>query len=175
MTVHTSARLQALKAAAKTKKELGERGKGAEDEVQKYLNSLNSKYANFEFERIYDARSAGGKFPARPGDFAFCRRHSTQLPNPVVNTWHGLIEVKELKHDYRLPKGRLDSLPKLVKREMAGGVIVVLIKHTEQGVWRCPPFEFFRDNQGVASWDLRGLRVYDSLEEALCTSHRALR
>lgn len=159
---------------AKTK-DIGQRGKVAEGEVQKYLNALSSRVAAFEFERIYDARSAGGKFPKRPGDFAFYRTSVHDgTPKVVVHTLHGLIEVKELEHAYRLPKTRLASLPKLVKRELSGGIIVVLIKNPLTGMWRCPPFAFFRNNQSVTSWDLRLWREHPNLNEALC-NHMELR
>jgi hypothetical protein len=132
----------------------GSKGKPSETAVQDILTKLGNS-AEFDWSRIYDARSAGGRFPARPGDFEFfC---------PGV---HGLIEVKELKHAFRLPSARLPQLPKLRKRQLAGGEIVVVIFHTQLEKWRAVPVEWLSRNLG-SSWDLREFPYRDTLKGAL--------
>jgi len=122
---------------------LGQRGKAAEKVVHKILDKMNSEVANFDYSRIYDARSAGGRFPSRPGDYEL-----------YYNGIFGLIEVKEIAHDYRLPEKNFpaEGRAKLRKRQMAGGRILVLVYHSTTGKWRTAPLASFVG--GVPSWDL---------------------
>jgi len=127
------------------KNNIGSRGKSAEKKVDEWLTRMGERYVTFDWERIYDARSAGGRFPSRPGDFAF---YSLKL--------HGLIEVKEVEHDFRLPAKNFKTgqLAKLYKRELAGGVIRILVCHTTTGLWREVPLQWFRERLKAPSWDL---------------------
>jgi hypothetical protein len=140
-----------------------DRGKEAEKAVQKFLTDLSNRVAQFDFSRIYDARSAGGKFPSRPGDFEFYRK---MFDGSAVN---GLIEVKEVAHDYRLPAKNFKpgQLGKLRKRQLAGGRIIVLVKHTPTGRWRRPEFDWLWERSGDPSFDLRDFCEYGTLEAAL--------
>lgn len=140
-----------------TKKEQGQRGKSAESEVRKVLERLKETKSNFDFERKYDARSARGRFPSQAGDYGW-----------YVTPYHGLIEVKEVGHDFRLPSKNFNAqqIGRCRIREMAGGVIVVLVKHTTTGLWRCPPFLLFSSNPAAPSWVL-GPKTYLSAREAL--------
>lgn len=125
---------------------VGQRGKYAEGKVREILERLNSQHAKFDYGRIYDARSAGGKgIPGRPGDFEF-----------YAPGLFGLIEVKEVDHPFRLPKKNLDKeqIAKLRKRQLAGGVIFVLILHTTTGLWRRVPIDWLHERAGQPSWDL---------------------
>lgn len=141
---------------------IGQRGKAAEKEVRAFLERLNFKYAGFDFERVYDARSAGGRFPARPGDFEF---YAPRL--------HGLIEVKEVEHDFRLPRKNMEGakakgdakvsrIAKLRKRQMAGGTIFVLINHTTTGLWRSVPIDWLHERAAQPSWDLSEFSQHSS-------------
>jgi hypothetical protein len=132
------------------RKAIGQRGKTAETVVRRILEKLNSEFANFDYSRIYDARSAGGKFPSRPGDYEL-----------YSNGIFGLIEVKEVAHDYRLPEKNFPAAgrAKLRKRQMAGGRILVLVYHSTSGIWRSPTLEYFA--AGVPSWDLGALGARD--------------
>jgi hypothetical protein len=132
------------------------RGKYAEEKTQEYLEQLKSKYAAFDYERIYDARSAGGRFPKRPGDFEF---YAPKL--------HGLIEAKEVEHDFRLASARLTQIPKLRKRELAGGLIFVLVYHGTTGRWRSVPLNWLQQRIAQPSWDLREFPEHGSVEIAL--------
>jgi hypothetical protein len=85
---------------------------------------------------------------------------------------HGLIEVKEVEHDYRLPSKNFKpgQLGKLEMRRMAGGEIVILVLHTTTGLWRRPGFPEIFDRAGQASWDFRGFKgdkTYPKVKAAL--------
>ena len=92
----------------------GSRGKYAEKKVAEWLDRMGTRHATFDWSRIYDARSAGGRFPSRPGDYEF-----------FAPGLHGLIEVKEVEHDFRLPAKNFDKkqIARLYKRQPPAGVI----------------------------------------------------
>ena len=125
-------------------KERANRGKYAEGQVRKVLEKLNNNIIAFDFERNYDARSSMGRIPARAGDFTF------------FGVRHGVIEVKEVDHDFRLPKKNFnpDKFPKIRKRQLANGLVVVLVYHRTTELWRHVPFEFFYDRRDLPSWVL---------------------
>ena len=114
-----------------------------------------------DWERIYDARTAGGKIPKRPGDYSVFA--------PGLHIW---IEVKETQHNSRIDKSKLTQIPKLTVREMAGGTIIILVYHTKTKKWRAPPFYLFGNNPSAASWDLSELPEFDSLEDAMLCAAR---
>lgn len=132
-------------------------GKGAEKHVQEYLKAYDAKNWAFDWARNYDAHSAGGRFHRQTGDYQF------YMPG-----MHGVIEVKEVKHDFRLPHKNYspEKVAKVYKRQEAGGLAIVLVQHTTTGLWRMPPFSLFRDRSG-ASWDLSGFKTYITCAEAL--------
>lgn len=136
----------------------GVRGKYAESKVRAFLALLNEKYKRFDFSRIYDARSAGGRFPSRPGDFEF-----------YAPGLHGLIEVKEVEHDFRLPAKNLkpEQIAKLRKREWAGGLVMVLIYHATAGGWRRVPVSWLAERAAQPSWDLSEFPTYGDVQTAL--------
>lgn len=135
---------------------VGQRGKAAEKIVQKYLEHINETHAKFDFERLSDARSGGGMGAKRVvGDFSFFA--------PGV---HGVIEVKSIKHDFRLPAKNVSQLPKLRKRTLAGGRCFILVFHTETRLWRCLLADDL-EIKSTGSWDLSVYPAYPSLELAL--------
>jgi len=142
------------------KKAQGQRGKAAESAVRALLEKLNS-YPTFDWSRIYDARSAGGKFPSRPGDFEFF------FPGT-----HGLIEVKEVDHDFRLPAKNFDKgqIAKLRKRHMAGGIIIILVQHTTTKKWRRVDLNWIAQRLDQPSWDLQEFNLFNNAREALMGS-----
>lgn len=134
------------------------RGKAAEKAVATYLTGMSNKVAEFDFHRVYDARSAGGRFAAQPGDYAFYTPHD-----------HGLVEVKEVDHDSRLPKKNFEKeqIAKLRKRQLAGGQIAVLINFTTTKLWRLVPLAHFIENLDLPSWDLRAFPTHTKAALAL--------
>lgn len=130
------------------------RGKWAEARVHDYLKTLSIRRANFDYERLPDARAAMGKFKSMIGDFEFFM--------PGV---HGVIEAKETKHSYRITKDKLAQLPRLHKREMCGGLCVIVVYHTSPQKWRA--FRAGQIGTGCPSWDLSTFKAFDTLSEAL--------
>ena len=55
----------------KARKAAGQRGKLPEKKVRELLERLKAQKAGFDYERKYDARSAGGRFQSQAGDFGF--------------------------------------------------------------------------------------------------------
>lgn len=133
------------------------RGKSTETHVANYLKEYDSLNQDFDWERKYDAHSAGGRFQRQCYDFAFF--------GPGV---HGGIEVKEVKHDYRVPHQNFgtDQVAKLWKRQLAGGEVIVLVHHSTTGYWRPVELSVFRKREG-GSWDLRPYPAYANCREAL--------
>src|SRR5262245_19757351 len=109
----------------------GQRGKWAEDKVRALLKKLGEADARFDWERILDARSAGGRFRAQIGDFGV-----------FMPQLHGVIEVKEVDHAYRLPHKNFDTeaVAKLYKRQLAGGATWIIVAHL-RSAWRLVPLE----------------------------------
>lgn len=162
------------------------RGKSAERQVREILEKFNSAVAGFTFNRVPDAHMAGGRFPAQAGDFqAFIRGSFVQFHNQTLGVSSGfiwrpqppaegtpavsrnfIIEVKEVKHDFRLPSKNYsaDKVARVQKRVWAGTEAVVAVLHTTTGLWRLVPFEVFTVR--APSWDLSKYQVVD-IESAL--------
>lgn len=124
------------------------RGKKTEKQVEEMLTAFQ-RDPLFDYQRLPDARSCMGRIPKQIGDFLWFYGNS-----------HGVLEVKELKHDYRLPHDNVSQLPKLRRREMAGGKSFVIVKHTAANVWRIVSFAFLWDGKNSPSWDLREIPTY---------------
>jgi len=141
-------------------KNIGQRGKKAEADVRKILERLKSEKVDFDYERKYDARSSMGRIPSQTGDFGF-----------FTPACHGIIEVKEVAHDFRLPRKNLGSeqIAKMHVRMLAGGAIVMLIYHSTTGAWRCPDFSRFLVQRDVPSWDLSDEPTFVTARAALET------
>lgn len=79
-----------------------------------------------------------------------------------------LIEVKEVKHDFRLPHGNfgVDQVARMRTWKMAGAVSIVLIYHSTIGMWRGYDVDRFVTREG-GSWDLRDQEP-GTLESLLC-------
>lgn len=144
------------------------RGKYAEGKVKDYLNKINEAMLNFDFERVLDAHAAGGRFQSRTGDFTWWA--------PEL---HGVIEVKEVEHAFRLPYKNVstESIAKLVKRQLAGGQISILVCHQPMKLWRAVPLERLRERDKdtpSGSWDLSDLPTHKSVMDALANTDLAL-
>jgi hypothetical protein len=140
----------------KARKAAGQRGKLPEKKVRELLERLKAQKAGFDYERKYDARSAGGRFQSQAGDFGF-----------FAHSLHGLIEVKEVDHDFRLPRKNFpdEQRARLRLRELAGGLIIVLIYHTSTKLWRVCRLSDFRE--GVPSWDLSDIPTFPNVTQAV--------
>ncbi len=135
---------------------VGQRGKYAEKKVHDYFKKIDETTVHWDFERIGDARSAGGRgAKSVVGDFSFF--------SPEV---FGVAEVKEIKHDFRIPAANISQLPKLRKRTLAGGRCFVVVYHSTTKLWRCIPAGQL-ELKSSGSWDLRDYPTFPTLEEAL--------
>ncbi|TXH58653.1 MAG: hypothetical protein E6Q97_01725 [Desulfurellales bacterium] len=143
------------------RKAAGTRGKYAEKKVREVLESLSSRNAGFDYERKYDARSAGGRFQSQIGDFGYF------IQTKDFHVAHGIIEVKEVNHDFRLPSKNLnaESVARMRARALAGAGILILVYHTPSKCWRLPRFEMFHERP--ASWDLSAWPLHSSAVAAL--------
>lgn len=152
--------------SAKAKaKAIGQRGKFSEKEVEKLFSHLNDRVLNFAYERLPDARSAGGRLKAQLCDYlAWWRYRGGERGEDISISYQ--IEVKEIAHAFRLPKDKLGQLPKLRKIRRAGGVGIVIVYHTSTMMWRAIPLEFF-DGEIPASWGLSSIPQYPTIDEAL--------
>jgi len=128
-------------------------GKETERLVKSYLEERN-RQTTFAWHRLPDATSARGVLAAQPADFLIlCEGRTT------------FLEVKALKHPYRLPKDRLTQHAVLNKFCYAGARTVVLVHHYVEGVWRFASTAELE--YGVPSWDLRSVRTETSLADIL--------
>lgn len=146
---------------------LGSRGKDGEASVREALKALALRFPHFDYERKPDARTAGGRIGRQTGDFGI-----------FFPGGHGVIETKDLDHPYRIPRGRFikedkekgtqnNSLERLMRRQQAGGLVIVLVHHTPSGLWRNVPLDWLHARQGQPSWDLSEFQTYDSPRRAL--------
>ncbi len=132
-----------------------DRGKEAEGLVRKELEKLAVR-ANFDFERVYDARSSKGSMLAeRTGDFqVWAEARSTAL-----ETWTEarsyVLEVKEVEHEFRLPKSNFGTAQRarMVKRSWTGCRCWVLVYFKPLKLWRIMPISYF-GSEKTGSWDM---------------------
>lgn len=139
------------KAKARPKTPAGDRGKKAEAAVLKALKEWAGTDPRKEFNRLLDSRAAQRIVKAAKADFDFFFLTSSGLAE------HGLIEVKETRHAFRLAHDKLPQLLTLARRKNAGGRCFVLVHHSETGQWRAAPVAWLREYHEGASWDLRPL------------------
>lgn len=135
------------------KTSVGTRGKYAEGKVKEQLEKL-ALQSGFAYYRPPDAR-AGSKKTA-PADF-ICLLNT----GPYTDTI--LLEVKEVGHDYRLPKKNFpqEQRARMRKWALAGADCWVIVLHTTTGQWRCLPLSYFdNDFEDKGSWDFSGLTSF---------------
>jgi hypothetical protein len=136
------------------KPKTADRGKAAEADVQKFLDACSAADAQFDYLRLPDARSAMGRMKAMPADFEF-----------FTPTCHGLLEVKETEHDFRLSRSKVTQLPMMKKRTLAGGRCFVVVFHSGIGKWR--RVDVAHLDPGASSWDLSGYYPHSNVTDVL--------
>lgn len=156
---------KAYQPAAFRKSKLADRGKVAEDAVQAYLKGWEERDPRREFNRLVDTKAAGRIIKAAAADFEFFCSTEEDV------TYHGLIEVKETKHEHRLDRARLTQAPHLRKRIKCGGSVFVLVHHSTIGRWRCLTPEQILDPSTKGSWDLRDNPAFMDVAGCLWASH----
>ena len=144
------------------------RGKSAEQKVREHLKALAAANANFDFQRNQDAHAAGGRMSVpQVGDFAAFGRYS--VPGLLVPDHYSrnfIIEVKEVKHGFRLPYQNYsaDKVARVSKRVLAGAEAIVLVRFMPADEWRAVPQEVFakrNPEKPSGSWDLSAYPFVD--------------
>lgn len=129
-------------------------------ETEKLIEALFVQWnvrQSFAWHRLPDAKSARGRVAAQPADYIY-----------RSGDYSGFIEVKALKHPYRLPADRVTQLPVLKKWGLAGSQNLILVHQYMEGVWRVMfPTGLPSD---VPSWDMRNIPTYPSAEDALLST-----
>lgn len=132
------------------------RGATAEKAAQKFMEAWAKDHPTREANRLVDAKAAGRIIKAAAADFEFFA-----LPG------HGLIEVKETEHEYRLARDKVPQLARLRRRAKCGGICVVAVLHSPTGQWRVLDAAVMAVTGDKGSWDLRGTPYFASIGEAL--------
>lgn len=140
------------------KKNFAHRGTYAEDTVGAYLKWWESHDTHHEANRLLDTKAAGRIVKAAKGDFDYFAGS---------NGTHGLIEVKQTEHDYRLQRSKVPQLPSLRKREKCGGRCFVVVYHSNLRVWRALTVPYLMDEGDKGSWNLMALPTFDKCCGAL--------
>lgn len=136
--------------------QFADRGKAAEKAVKVALERWADGRADREVDRLMDTRAAGRVVKSAAADFAFYDAGR-----------HGLLEVKSTEHDYRLSRTAITQIPRLRKREMCGGVCLVLVYHSSLNVWRCVPVSYLMETGDKGSWNLSDVKSFASAGAAL--------
>lgn len=145
------------------KANLGDRGKKAEAEVAKAFKKWADAEQHREANRLLDARAAGRVVKSAPADFEFFQGPTRAR----TGSCHGLIEVKETRHEFRLAVDKVKQLPRLVHRSRCGGLCGVLVYHSTRKLWRAIHAESLHAMREGASWDLSGWPTYTTAQAAL--------
>lgn len=140
-----------------------DRGKEAEKAVQKFLGEWATQCTTREFNRLVDSKAAGRIIAAAAADFEYF--YLAELDDPV--RLHGLIEVKETEHEYRLARDKVTQLPRLRKRTNCGGICLVLVHHSTLKKWRVVSARDLAETGDKGSWNLKALPLYDTPGAAL--------
>jgi hypothetical protein len=137
------------------------RGASAEKKVKEYLDLWQAASPYREYARLTDSKAAGRIVKAADADFAYwCHEYETERE-------HGLIEVKETEHLYRLARDKVPQLPRLRKREKCGGRSVVLVLHSVSKQWRALTIPYLENTGDKGSWNLTEEPAFTSAAYAL--------
>lgn len=149
-------------------------GKDAEGKVREHLKALDQAHVAFTFNRNPDAHAAGGRFVPVAGDFQWFGQYAISASASLalgslgagLYTRNGIIEVKEVKHGFRLPYQNYstDKVARVQKRVLAGAEALVLIRFMPADQWRAVPLDVFRERNEATpsgSWDLSAFPFVD--------------
>ena len=135
------------------------RGKYAEDKVHQFLQGWVDDDPHREASRLVDTKAAGRTIKAAKADFEYF----TSVDEPL----HGLLEVKQTEHDYRLERSKVTQLPGLRKREKVGGVCIVVVYHSSIRCWRAVTAGWLHLNGDKGSWNLQAIPTFLTAGQAL--------
>lgn len=141
-----------------------DRGLYAESKVKSYLEWWVALDTHREFNRLVDTKAAGRIIKAAPADFEYFGIGGDGVAQ------HGLIEVKQTEHEYRLARDKVSQLPRLRKREKCGGTSYVLVYHSTVKRWRCVGVAYLANGGDKGSWNLSEEPTFTTCADAL--AHR---
>lgn len=136
------------------------RGTWAEKEVKEFLEEWEAGSVYREFNRLTDSKAAGRIIKAAAADFEY-------FTDEYLKHIHGLIEVKETEHTYRLARDKVSQLPRLRKREKCGGTSYVVVYHSVSKLWRAMSVKYLTTTGDKGSWNLTDLPCYGTCGLAL--------
>lgn len=139
----------------KVKNRFANRGKKSEDAVAKFLSEWSGP--NREANRLTDSKAAGRIIKAAAADFEYFSH----------GAGHGLIEVKETEHEYRLSRDKVPQLARLRKRANCGGLCFVVVFHSTTKLWRVVGTEYLTSTGDKGSWNLSEVPAYADLATAM--------
>jgi hypothetical protein len=139
------------------------KGKWAEKQMANFLVKVNDSRYDFAFHRLPDARAARGALAAQPADFMA----SVAAQGDWEKQFY-FIEVKEVKHDYRIPFDKVSQWAVLNQWSNSGANAFVAVYHSTLNKWRLVFIDELTElrETSKASWDLRDYKLYASVEEA---------
>lgn len=144
-----------------TRSKHADKGKFAEKKLQDYLTWWMAASPTREFSRLVDTKSAGRTIKAAAADFEYFTHPLGEYCS------HGLLEVKETEHEYRIGRDRITQLPRLRKREKCGGRSFLLVYHTTLKRWRCLTVEYLVTTGDKGSWNLTETSSFATCDLAL--------
>lgn len=142
----------------KVKNKFANRGKKSEDAMAKFLEAWSGPHK--EANRLVDSKAAGRSIKAAAADFEYFTDESSQH-------LHGLIEVKETEHEYRLSRDKVPQLARLRKRANCGGLCFVVVFHSTTKLWRVVGTEYLTSTGDKGSWNLSLVPAYTDLPTAM--------
>lgn len=131
------------------------RGATAEKAMAKFLDKWSSA-PNREANRLTDTKAAGRIIKAAAADFEY-----------FTPMGHGLIEVKQTEHDYRLARDKVPQLPRLRKRTHCGGICLIAVYHSTTECWRVVDADYLASTGDKGSWNLTLIHPHEDLAEAM--------
>jgi hypothetical protein len=147
------------------RKKRAQQGKSAESLVKKWCEREHERRGiAFHWERIPDARAAGGRFTPVAGDFRM-----------GYAGHYAVVEVKETTAVHRLPAKNYprDAISRLYKHDLARAVTAVIVRHMPLDVWVVMPIKHFYDNV-APSWSTLDFPHFESADIALDFALRPL-
>lgn len=136
------------------------RGKRSEDAMAKFLNLWAFQSPNREVNRLVDSKAAGRIIKSAAADFEF-----------FCPDGHGLIEVKETEHEYRLARDKVPQLARLRKRTNCGGAGLVAVFHSTTKLWRVVSAPYLMATGDKGSWNLSSVAAHGDLATAMAEEY----
>lgn len=142
-----------------------DKGKWAEEKVQKWLDEQSKVSAKFAFHRMPDARAARGALSPQPADWIV----SKHLTGGTFTTW---LEAKETAESNRLPKAKIRQYGKLLMFHHAGMQARVIVFRSLYSDWVyfdnvdlfLDPSKSsfsFKDKQSFSTWDKALTEIFE--------------